>query len=87
MAAGNTKMCGVVDKLWERDDIQRDLFRTEGWVCANLTTFNKTKCKILHLGRDNSKNKYRLRGEWIKTSPGKKDLGVFVEKSSNYPAM
>lgn len=33
---------------------------------------------LMHLGLDNLKLKYRLGGEWIKTSSGENDLGLFV---------
>lgn len=41
---------------------------------------HKAKYKILHLGWDNPKHKYRLGGEWIKSGPEKKDLEVLVDK-------
>ena len=40
---------------------------------------NEAKCKVLHMGRDNSKHKYRLGNEWIESSPEEKDLGLLVE--------
>ena len=77
--ANNTKLCGVVDTLEGRDVIQRDLDRLERWACANLMKFNKAKCKVLHMGRDNPMHKYRLGHEWIESSPEEKDLEVVVD--------
>ncbi|KAF4798004.1 hypothetical protein TURU_066283 [Turdus rufiventris] len=69
--------------LEERDASRGDLDRFERWTCEKLMIFNKAKCNILHLGWDNPKHKYSLAREWIETSPGEKDLGVFVDKKLN----
>jgi len=79
----DTKLCGVVDTLGGRDAIQRDLERLERWACANLMKFNKSKCKVLHMGQGNPKHKYRPCGEWIDSSLKEKDLGVLVDKQLN----
>jgi len=42
--------------------------------------FNKAKCKVLHMGRGNPEDKYRLGREWIESSPEEKELGALVEK-------
>ena len=78
-----TKLCGVVDTLELRDDIQRDLGKLERWACANLVRFNRAKCKVLNLGRGNPKHKYSLAEEWIESRTDEKDLGVLADGKIN----
>jgi len=81
-SAGNRKLCSVVDMLEGRDAIQRDLDKLKRWTHANLMRFTIAKCKVLHLGRNNSRYIRRVGGV-LGSSPAEKDLGVLVDEILN----
>lgn len=76
--AGSTKLGVVVDQPEHCAAIQRDLNRLKKWATSNLIKFNKGKCKVLHLGRNNLRHLYTPSANWLENSFTEKDLWVLM---------
>ena len=51
--ADYTKLGGVADAPEGCATIQQDLDRLESWAGRNLIKCNKSKCRVLHMGKSN----------------------------------
>jgi len=77
--AGDTKLGGVANKPEGCPAVHRDLDRLESWVQRNLMKFNKGKCRVLHLGRNNPMHQYRLGADLLESGSVERVLGVLVD--------
>uniref|UniRef100_K7EX79 Reverse transcriptase domain-containing protein n=1 Tax=Pelodiscus sinensis TaxID=13735 RepID=K7EX79_PELSI len=81
--ADSTKLGGIATNLEDRVIIQNDLDKLEKWSEINRMKFNKDKCKVLHLGRNNQFHIYRMGSYGLGRNTGERDLGVIVDHKLN----
>ncbi|GAB0175501.1 mitochondrial enolase superfamily member 1 [Grus japonensis] len=79
--ADDTKLGEVADTRESSTAIQRDLDRLESWAERNLMKFNKGKCRVLHLRKNNPRHQYRLGVDMLGSSTADKDLGVLGDNN------
>lgn len=77
-----TKLGGNTDMLKDSSIFQKGLNRLEKWADRDFMKF-KGKCQVLHLGRRNSLQQYRLGAIWIESSSAKSDREILVNIKLN----
>ncbi|GAB0209608.1 mitochondrial enolase superfamily member 1 [Grus japonensis] len=81
--ADDTKLGGVADRPEGHAAIQRDLNRLEKWADRNLMKFNRGKCQVLPLRRNDPRHQYILGATQLEISLAEKALELLVDTKLN----
>uniref|UniRef100_A0A6P7F8M3 Uncharacterized protein LOC114325864 n=1 Tax=Diabrotica virgifera virgifera TaxID=50390 RepID=A0A6P7F8M3_DIAVI len=66
------------------NQLQTDLQEVAKWVDDWCLQLNTSKCAVLHLGKNNPRNRYVLSNVSLKTVSQQKDLGVLVTETLSW---
>ena len=81
MFADDTKVATTIETEEDCKKMQKIIDNLVEWADKWKMSFNVDKCKIVHVGHNNPKKEYYMKGKKLKVENDEKDLGVFVEAS------
>ena len=76
--ADDTKVAKIVESEEDAKELQRDINEMMRWAKEWEMVFNVEKCKVLHVGRRNSKYVYKMGDAILSEVKEEKDLGVWI---------
>src|SRR5215469_16679454 len=79
--ADDTKLCKQLRNTSDRQVLERDLTKIHQWSIDWQMLFNIDKCTVMHIGRNNPKDDYKMGNNVLKESNEERDLGVIVSNS------
>jgi hypothetical protein len=79
--ADDTKGTNKIDKDEDVTDLQNCINKLTDWATKWGMKFNVSKCKIMHLGKDNQQHTYTMLGESLSTTTKERDVGVMVDNT------
>ena len=79
--ADDTKLGQVMCSEEDKEKLQSSLDALCSWADTWDMKFNVSKCKILHVGKNNPRYNFFMNGAQLSESEEEKDLGVLVNKS------
>lgn len=82
--ADDCKLGKTVSSKEDVEILRQDLESLSKWAEAWQMNFNIDKCSVMHLGRNNSSNTYKINGCELKSGNVEKDLGVVVDKTMKF---
>ena len=86
--ADDTKVYNTVQNQENVCNLQNAIDELYMWTQKWLLKFNKEKCKILHLGKNNPQNKYYVGTDNeripLEVTDLEKDLGIYVDPNLNF---
>jgi hypothetical protein len=83
MFADDTKLFRTIKDSEDYNQLQHDIDELVKWSKAWKISFNSTKCKVLHIGRNNTNSSYTMANDTgrttLESTTLEKDLGVYVD--------
>jgi hypothetical protein len=76
--ADDTKVARVIRSDSDREELQAALDRLMNWSEVWGMRFNVGKCKVMHIGRHNTRSDYTMAGVTLEKTREERDLGVTV---------
>ena len=86
MHADDTKAYRPIVTSRDAEQLQRDLDALTVWSNRWQLPFNTDKCKVMHLGTENTEHQYTMAGTELETTSEEKDLGILVGRSLTFHA-
>ena len=89
MFTDDTKLYAQVNNDEDSKSLQEDVNRLEEWANKWQIRFNATKCKVMHLGKENLQKPYYMTSSnkdevTLEETLVEKDLGVYVDKDLSF---
>jgi hypothetical protein len=79
--ADDTKLGRGVATEQEVEIVRQDLEKMYQWAVDWQMLFNTDKCVVLHMGKNNKENEYKMGINKLNKSTQEKDLGIIIDKS------
>ena len=77
--ADDTKLYYAADTPESVTKLQNNINRLTNWANDWQLKFNESKCKVLHLGKNNMNFNYTMNGTKLEQTKAEKDLGVIMD--------
>lgn len=79
--ADDTKLGQTIKSPEDRAKLQEALDGVDNWARQWGMEFNHSKCKVMHLGRNNPQHEYQMGGQKLEATTQEKDIGVIVQNN------
>ena len=78
--SNDSKAGRKVNSDHDREALQSSLNALSQWAHDWKMQFNESKCKVLHIGKNNPRYEYRMNGVVLEASNKEKDVGVIIQE-------
>jgi len=84
--ADDTKVFRAIETQEDSDMLQSDISKLQKWSEKWQLPFNKSKCKVMHYGKENRQAEYVIEGVKLGNVDEEKDLGVTFDTQLSFSA-